>query len=125
MDWFERTSVGKKRKEESSNKLAAAASLLQLHVSQPGNGTDYCPHTGTCSMTDLTMKDLEQAETAQQNLLVQLKNEKETLLSECQALRVECQSLMLECEELKKQNYTKAYFQDNNAKVKYYTTLKH
>ena len=76
-------------------------------------------------MTDLTVKDLEQAETDKQNLLVQLKNEKEKLLSECKALRVECQSLMLECEELKKQNYTKAYFQDNNAKVKYYTTLKH
>ena len=86
-DWFDRTSVAKKRKEESSNKQAAAASLLQL--SQAGNGTDYCdPHTGTCSMTDLTMKDLQQAETDKQNLLVQLQNEKETLLPECKALRV-------------------------------------
>ena len=37
-------------------------------------------------MTDMTMKDLEQAETDQRNLLMQLKHEKETLVSECKAL---------------------------------------
>ena len=121
---FERTSAAKKRREENCSKLLAAESLLQLSV--VGNGTTYCePRTGTCSMTNLTMKDLEQAEAAQ-IVVEQLKNENEKLFSECSALIDECQSLKLECEELKKitpEKYTEAYFQNDNAKVKYYTGL--
>lgn len=59
-----------------------------------------------------------------------LKRENSRLMLECSALKDECQSLREECEQLKKkletdtdQCLTDGSFQDDNAKVKYYTGL--
>ncbi len=83
-----------------------------LTLSEVGNGTTFCePHTGACSITNLTMKDLNQMEEEQdkmrqnfqalRNENLQLCKEKEGLMAECVALKEESQALKLECEQLK------------------------
>lgn len=134
---FERTSEGKKRRADVQEKIDAAESLLKL--SEVGNGTNYCePHTGICTMTELSAVDLMQTETElcrlekyeedmKQNR-EEFEEEKARLEFKICALQTECQHLREECEHLKNGQtvvipFSEKFFEDDNAKVKYYSGL--
>ena len=57
---------------ENSKRIAAAESLIDL--AESGNGSDFCePHSGTGTMTDISMADLCVMEMKQLNLVKQNK----------------------------------------------------
>ena len=114
MERYERKVEAKKRRVENCDRLAAASSLLAL--SEDGNSSAYCePHTG-------------------QTECEWLKDENSRLTKETDVLKIDCQKLRWEHEQLtttnrtledtiRKQSLNEEFFEDNNAKVKYYTGL--
>ena len=141
MKRYERLCVTKKRRVESESKLEAARVLLEL--SELGNGVEYCePHSGTSTMTELSMKDIHGLEadnehiikecTARYDLNCKLKEEREEMADVCEALSTECSALRLEVELLKRRQvsepFTEKFFQGTDEKaceekVKYFTGL--
>ncbi len=140
MERFRRSAEVKKRRRENTARLEAAESLVQLY--DEGNGEGYCePHTGTASMTDLSMKDVEELLAKQHELQSQiakqerdiLKDDNCKLIEACNELKKiegdkeDVKSLKEENKTLKKEldllHFTEASLEDNNKMVKYYTGL--
>ena len=143
MERYERKVEAKKRRVENCDRLAAASSLLAL--SEDGNGSAYCePHTGLHTLTALTMADIDKLERENDHLKSEnmqlrkecewLKDENSRLAKETDVLKIDCQKLRREHEQLttmnrtledtiRKQSLNEEFFEDNNAKVKYYTGL--
>ena len=113
----------------------AAESLLDLAA--VGNGLEFCePYSGTLTLTDLSMADLERMEAEQSTTTI--KNE--LLLQECERLKEEniqlkmqnhkmqgeCEMLKKECEQLRSkpnQYCDEETFGRDDARLKYYTYL--
>ena len=143
MERYERKVEAKKRRVENCDRLAAASSLLAL--SEDGNGSAYCePHTGLHTLTSLTMADIDKLERENDHLKSEnmqlrkecewLKDENSRLAKETDVLKIDCQKLRREHEQLtttnrtledtiRKQSLNEEFFENNNAKVKYYTGL--
>ncbi len=131
---FERVSLAKNRRVESGDKQEAARSLLEL--SEVGNGLSYCePHSGVFTMTDLTLKGLQESDEYQTKLKDELHvvcKENKALAGKCERLEEENKMLKMECEKLKlsqplnltvQEPFGEKFFEDNDEKVKYYTGI--
>ena len=123
--------------------MSAAKSLLEL--SEDGNGTQFCePHTGTFTLTAMSMNDIDvlecnvkQLQDENSKLLKDneyLKQDHERLVKENSILVETCKKLQEECKEPKESetksegklvefSLTQECFRGNDAKVKYYTGL--
>lgn len=138
---FRRNAEVKKRRRENTARLEAAESLVQL--CDEGNGEVYCePHTGTASMTDLSMKDVDDLLAKQcelQSQITELQEERDILRDDNCKLVKTCDDLKKiegdkdkntlkeESLSLKKDldllHFTEASLEDNNKMIKYYTGL--
>ena len=99
MERFRRSADVKKRRMENSARLEAAESLIQLF--DEGNGEAYCePHTGTASMTDLSMKAVEDLLAKQHDLQTQVDKLQEVRDS----LKYDNIKLVESCDMLKNNN---------------------
>ena len=113
---YERMAETKKRRIDNTDRLSAARSLLDL--SNMGNGDQFCePHTGTYTMTSLSMFDIKKLECDEQNLReenIQLKNDYELLseankklMKENSFLKEQCEHLEKECRKLRESSRLK------------------
>ncbi len=132
---YERSAECTRRKQAKTDRNTAAETLLELV--DEGNGSRYCePHSGTCTMTDLTKEDIEstvkklESERVRSEMLAieiteehsKLQNDFEILQKENYELKKTLRTTSINCTG-SEQCYTEDSLQDQDEKVKYLTGL--